>query len=186
MMDSKRSLHLGTFLGLEIRVKPSAMATAVLMAGGFYLLLQKGWKWRPWMAVPGGILATAIHYLSEFWHQLGHARAAEQTGFPMKGVTYFGPLALSVYPKNEGLLTAETHIQRALGGPIFSLLLTLATGLVALLFRPIDGLPLFLAVFSFLDNLLVFTIGALLPLGFTDGSTILTWWNQRKGGRFSV
>ena len=58
----------------------------------------------------------------------------------------------------------------------------MAGGLVLLL-RPLGGLPLFLAVFSFFDNLLVFTIGALLPLGFTDGSTILTWWDQRQGNR---
>ncbi len=31
------------------------------------------------------------------------------------------------------------------------------------------------ALFFFLDNLLVLTLGALLPLGFTDGSTILRW-----------
>ena len=31
----------------------------------------------------------------------------------------------------------------------------------------------FIAAFLFWDNLLVFTLGALLPLGFTDGSTII-------------
>ncbi len=31
------------------------------------------------------------------------------------------------------------------------------------------------SIFFFLDNLLVLTIGALLPLRFTDGSTILYW-----------
>jgi hypothetical protein len=36
-----------------------------------------------------------------------------------------------------------------------------------------------LLVFFFLDNLLVFTIGSLLPLGFTDGSTLLAWWPRR-------
>ena len=185
-MNPKRSLYLGKFFGLEIRVAPSSMVTAVLMGGSFILFLLKALKWRPWTAVTGGVLATVIHYLSELWHQLGHARAAEQSGFPMKGVTYLGPIGISVYPDNEGLLPAETHIQRALGGPIFSLLLALAAGLVALLFRPLGGLPLFLAIFSFLDNLLVFTIGALLPLGFTDGSTILNWWDQRKGGHLRV
>jgi hypothetical protein len=101
----------------------------------------------------------------------------------MKGVTFVGPLGVSVYPKNEGILPAETHIQRALGGPVFSFLLTLGMGMAAILLRYVGGLPFFLAVFSFLDNLLVFTIGALLPLDFTDGGTLLTWWGQRKSGR---
>jgi hypothetical protein len=30
-------------------------------------------------------------------------------------------------------------------------------------------------LFIFLDNLLIYTLGAMLPLGFTDGSTILNW-----------
>jgi hypothetical protein len=92
-------------------------------------------------------------------------------------------LATSVYPRDEGVLTPETHIQRALGGPIFSLLLALAAGLLSLLAMPLGGLPLFLTFFTFLDNVLVFTVGALLPLGFTDGSTLLTWWPLRQEAR---
>ena len=186
-MNQKQTVKLGQIAGLDVRVTPSAVVTVVLMAGGLFLLLYKLLKWRPWTAVTFGIAATAIHYLSEFWHQFGHARAAEQTGFPMRGVTYVGPVGISQYPVNEGLLPAEIHVTRALGGPIFSLLLTLASGLLALLMRPIGGLPLALAVFTFLDNLFVYTMGALLPLGFTDGSTLLTWWDQRRGsGRISV
>jgi len=181
-MIPKRTMHLGKYRGLEIRTAPSTIITAILTTSAIFLLLNKVFKLRPWTAVTGGILATTLHYLSDLWHQLGHARAAEQTGYPMKGMTFVGPLCFSVYPKNEGLLPAETHIQRALGGPIFSLLLTLAFALAVLLMRFIGGLPLFLAVFTFLDNLLVFTIGALLPLGFTDGSTLLTWWGQRNSG----
>ncbi len=29
-----------------------------------------------------------------------------------------------------------------------------------------------------IDNLFIFTIGSLLPLGFTDGSTLLHWWGK--------
>jgi hypothetical protein len=36
-----------------------------------------------------------------------------------------------------------------------------------------------LATFFFLDNLLVLTLGSFLPLGFTDGSTLLEWWGKR-------
>jgi hypothetical protein len=34
------------------------------------------------------------------------------------------------------------------------------------------------ALFFFLDNLLVLTLGAFVPLGFTDGSTLLRWWGK--------
>ena len=182
-MNQKRSITLGKIGGIGIRATPSAFVALVLSIAGLFLLLHKGLKWRPWPAAAAGVLAGLIHFLSELWHQLGHARAAEQTGFPMDGMTFVGPIAFSEYPDNEGLLPADTHIQRALGGPIFSLLLSLGTGLVVLLLRPLGGLPFALAVFAFLDNLLFFTVGALLPLGFTDGSTILNWWDQRQGSR---
>ena len=38
-----------------------------------------------------------------------------------------------------------------------------------------DQFMLLLAAF----NLLVLGLGAFAPLGFTDGSTILTWWGKR-------
>ena len=176
----ERSINTGKIGGIALRVTPSALATAVFFAGSVSVLLYKVFKRRPWSAAAVGITVTAIHYLSDFWHHLGHARAAERSGFPMEGVTFIGPLARSDYPNNEGLLPAATHIQRALGGPIFSLLLALASGLIMMLLRPLGGLPLSLAAFTFLDNLLVFTAGALMPLGFTDGSTVLHWWDQRQ------
>lgn len=186
-MKERRSIPLGKFGGLYLWARPSAFVAALAIAASVFLLLFKGLKWRPGTAVAGSILATAIHFFSELWHQLGHARAAQQTGFLMKGVTFTGPIGISEYPENEGLLPAETHIQRALGGPVFSILLALFSGLVAMLARTIGGLPLFITAFTFLDNLFVFTIGALLPLGFTDGSTLLTWVGQlRNGGRVSI
>lgn len=177
-MLKEPTVKIGRVAGLQIRAGVSSIVAALAIAGAVYLLLLKVFNWRPWAAVTGGILATAFHFLVDTWHQFGHARAAQETGFPMKGITFVGPLGLSVYPHNEGLLPPETHIQRALGGPLFSALLALGTGLLALLARPIGGLPLFLTLFAFLDSLLVFTIGALLPLGFTDGSTLLAWWGQ--------
>lgn len=186
-MRDEPTFNIGRIAGLQIRVKPSAIGAALLMGAGLFLFLSRVLRWRPWTVVGGSVAATAIHYLSELWHQFGHARAAQASGFPMQGVTFVGPLGRSDYPRAEGLLPAETHIQRALGGPLFSFLLALAAGALtagwtALPFRPAGGLPLFLAFFTFLDNLLVYTLGALLPLGFTDGSTLLNWWNQSRTG----
>lgn len=172
--------------GLEISARPSAFASAAALAAALSLFAWKVLKWRPYTAMFGGLLGTAAHSGSELWHQLGHARAAQLAGFPMHGVQFWGPLATSVYPRNEGMLTPETHIQRALGGPIFSLLLALAAGALSLLAKPSGGLPLFLAAFSFFDNLLVFSLGAFLPLGFTDGDTLRRWWPQRRHDRVPI
>jgi hypothetical protein len=123
-----------------------------------------------------------LHFFAEWWHQFGHAQAAEQTGYPMEGMEFTGPLAQSQYPANEGVLSADVHMQRALGGPIFSFMLAAVSILIALALRPFGNSALLLPLFSFADNLFVFTIGALLPLGFTDGSTLLYWWQRRPAG----
>ncbi len=179
----KRTFKIGDIWGLKVKATPTAVVSGLVIWLVLSLLSLKLLKWRPEKAVAGGFLAMLIHFVSEWWHQFGHAQAAEQTGYPMAGMVFSGPIAVSQYPENEGVLSAEVHIQRALGGPIFSLLLALVSGLVGLALRPLGGPALVLAYFSFIDNLLVFTIGALLPLGFTDGSTLLNWIGRRQGGR---
>ena len=47
----------------------------------------------PAEALIGALAAAALQLLSETAHQLGHARAARQTGFPMIGIRYWGVLA---------------------------------------------------------------------------------------------
>jgi hypothetical protein len=139
-------------------------------------------------AIVGALVATGLHSLSELIHQLGHSIAARQTGYPMMGVCFWGPLASSIYPKDEPPLPGRLHIKRALGGPMMSGLVSLAAGLLYLFvtgtFTIGQSEPHFPSVvvlvsgFFFLENLLVFTLGAFLPLGFTDGSTILQWWGK--------
>jgi hypothetical protein len=93
----------------------------------------------------------------------------------MRGIHFWGVLAASRYPHGEEELPPDIHIARALGGPQASLLLTTIAGALALLARPLGGLPAFLTSFLAIDNLLVFTLGALTPLPFfeSDGVTIL-------------
>ena len=109
------------------------------------------------------------------------ARAARRTGYPMSGIRLgkWGVLGTSLYPADEPALPAAIHIRRALGGPAGSLVVTLAAAAVALALRAEGGALWWVAVFVFLDNLLLLTLGAFLPLGFTDGSTLLRWWGNR-------
>jgi hypothetical protein len=125
--------------------------------------------------VVGGGLLVLLHYGSEFVHQFGHAIAAAQTGYEMSGMHYWLLLARSIYPPREPRLPAKVHIQRAKGGPIASAILSGVLGILSLLLIPVGGLVFEIVVFLFLDNLLVFTLGALLPLPFTDGGTIKEW-----------
>ena len=172
---------LGRLAGLSLSVVPLAVVGSILLLavlGGVavgVLHLSAG------EAVAASLLAVALHWVSDIAHHLGHAWAARRTGHPMIGIR-LGTLALlgtSLYPPDERALPAAIHIRRALGGPVGSLLLALVAALVALLVRPGGGVLWWVALFVFLDNLLIFALGAFLPLGFTDGSTLLHWWGQR-------
>jgi hypothetical protein len=148
----------------------------VLSGIGVWLL-----SFPPATAIIGGLIGVFLHWLGEILHQLGHARAARRAGNPMTGIRLWWLLSASVYPPDEPPLPAEVHISRALGGPLASLVVSVVAGVVllALSVAGVGGLAWWLALFFFLDNLLVFTLGALLPLGFNDGSTLLRWLPQR-------
>ncbi len=178
-----KSIPLGHIDGLFVKAKPNAFYTfallwAALSAAGISLL-----KLSTGTGIVAGFAGTALHYASEGWHHISHARAARKTGYPMEGFVLVWALAVGRYPKDEPELPAEIHIRRALGGPIGSFWLTLAAGALAWALQPFGGAIWYPAVFLFLDNLLVFALGSFLPLGFTDGSTLLYWWPRRKGIR---
>lgn len=167
------------FAGLGFSALPSAFLSLIGLWIALTLFTAAVLQFPLIEAAFAGLLASLLHYLLETLHQFGHAWAARSTGYPMIGVRYWFLFAASLYPADEPELPAAVHIRRALGGPIFSLLLTIITGLIARLLYPAGALLDWLLLFAFLDNLLVFTLGSLLPLGFTDGSTLLYWWSRR-------
>jgi hypothetical protein len=172
-MSDKR-VEIGRVDGMPITAEPSVLWASLLMWLVVALLGRRVWRLKPGAAVAGGLLATGLHFFSEIWHQLGHARAARRTGYPMTGVHLYTALGTSVYPPDEPSLPGEVHVARALGGPRASLLLAIAGSALALLTWPLRG-PVSLVTSLFaLDNLLVFTLGALLPLPMieTDGSVL--------------
>lgn len=175
-----KTWKLGTLAGLKILVKPSAVIATLVLWLVFTLIGRKVFKLSPKQALLGGFVATELHWVSEFWHHFGHAQAAKQTGYPMSGVCANGPIAASLYPPDEPTLPGPTHIKRALGGPIASGMLTLVMAIVTLALKPIGGPYLMVAALALFENLFVFTIGAFVPLGFTDGSTILQYWNRHN------
>jgi hypothetical protein len=150
---------LGQMFGLRLSFLPSALIgflsvwALLSLAAGFFLQLPF------WIALGLGLAATIFHWLSELIHNLGHAWAAQRTGYPMTGIRFWGLLATSVYPADEGQLPDRVHLQRALGGPAASALL---------------------ALFVCLENLFVFTLQIFLPLGFNDGATLWRWLRQNK------
>ena len=172
---------LGTLAGLQLRLLPGAIAGSI-----FLLVLLSGiaigrLHFYLAEAIAGSLLAVLLHWVSTLAHHLGHAWAARRTGYPMSGIRFgmLGVLATSLYPPDEPALPANIHIRRALGGPLGSLLFSLVALAIALVFRMLNDSLGWVGTFFFLENLIVFTLGVFLPLGFTDGSTLLRWWGKR-------
>lgn len=176
----RKEIPLFKIGGLQLSAMPSAVAGWLLLWLALALIAVAAIGLTREQAILGGALATVIHILSETAHQVGHAVAAGRTGFPMIGVRYWGVLSTSVYPAFEPELPGAIHIRRALGGPAMSLGLGPAVMALALLLNPADGVIFWLAAFAAVDNVLVLGLGAFLPLGFTDGSTLLRHWRARQ------
>lgn len=166
---------LGQLDGLQISVKPSVIPVFILLWAGLTGIGYFFLNFPLFGALWAGFAAALLHYVSALWHQLSHAIAARRTGYPMSGIQFWGALSTSLYPTGEGELPKQIHIRRALGGPVGSLILTIVAGLLALVLFPTGVAVGWVLVFLFFDNLFMFTLGALLPLGFTDGSTLLHW-----------
>ncbi|MFY9614836.1 MAG: hypothetical protein WAT58_05500 [Candidatus Dormiibacterota bacterium] len=173
-----QEFHLGRVRDLDISISALGIAGTLFNIVLFTLLGRVLFKRPAKRALAGGVLLALTHWGLEMWHNLSHAETARMTGHPMTGIRFgnYAVLGTSLYPEDEGELPPRVHITRALGGPIGSAVMSVATGLLALVVAPFSfsWIPLV----AFLDNLFVFTIGAWVPLGFNDVSTILYWMRR--------
>lgn len=178
----RQRFTLGKVGQYDITAAPSAVGGLLFLWLSFGLIGRKVFRLRLPAALIGGLLAAVLHFMSELWHQAGHARAAEHTGYPMDGVRLWGVLGTSLYPPDEPTLPAEVHVRRALGGPQASAGLAVAAMLLMPLARRLGGIPFMLTALIALENLIVFTLGAFLPLPFmeTDGSVVQRYRNEHR------
>ena len=172
-----KSIHLGKLFGLQISILPLVFLGSLLLWVGFSAIAHYGIGLPFGESVLLGFVAALLHWTFELIHSLGHAFAAQRTGYPMVGITFgtFAIFALTRYPKDEPELSPSIHIRRALGGPIINGLLSILFLLLLPVWR---GNWFWIGMFALFENLLVYTLQIFFPLGFNDGSTILR--NLRK------
>lgn len=170
-----RSYRLGRILGLRLTAETSAFAALIVLWAVLAVVGRQALGLTGPDVVVGGALTVLLHVGLTLAHHLGHAVAAERTGYPMVGIHLWLLLGRSIYPANEPPLPGRIHIRRAVGGPIASAIVSAILGVLALLLYPVGGMVYAMVVFLFLDNLLVFTLGALLPVPIADGGTLRRW-----------
>jgi hypothetical protein len=164
----------------RITIRPSAFAAFALLWLAAGMVFNLVFDAPPVDAILYGLGIAVLHWVGILTHHGGHAWAARRTGYPSSGLRLWWWLGTSRYPKNEPELAPEIHIRRALGGPIAGALLGILSGLMAMGLRSAGFNSWRLAAFLAVDCLLIYTLGALLPLGFTDGSTILRWRRRSR------
>jgi hypothetical protein len=172
-------LKLGPFGGLVVLAGPTAAAGTALLAVIFAILGRYAFRQGIAGALIGGLGLALLHWVSELVHNLGHSAAARRTGHPMTGsrLGFLLVLGTSLYPPDEPELLPSVHIRRALGGPVASALLSVVIGVMAVTLA--NSSVGWVALVWFLDNLLIFTVGAFVPVGFNDGSTLIHWMRRR-------
>lgn len=179
-------IRLGNLYNLELAARPSAFIAfaavwLALSALAFYVLplfsFETGNFTFPESLIIG-LACACLHWLSEMLHQLVHAGAARNTSYPMYGVLFVHVLGISLYPRDEPELPSRVHIRRAMGGPAVSFVVTMIAFLILLVAQLVGGMVFWIALFFFLENLFVFTLGAFLPLSWTDGGTLARYWGK--------
>lgn len=170
-----RGIQVGRIAGLQISGDwTAALCMAVVWA--LWSVAAIAWFDVPTdTAIAFGFLAVVLHWASDVFHQAGHAWAAHTTGHPSVGVHFWAIFSTIRYPANEPALPAAIHLRRAWGGPAASALLSLLGLLWVLMARDSSNVWRWLALFFFLDNFLVLTLQAAIPMGFNDGATIWHW-----------
>ena len=170
--------HLFDVAGLRVTAGQSALIGFMVLWFLFAVFANLALELTVPRAAVAGLLAALLYNLSSLIHQIGHSIAARRTGHPMTGVHFTAIMSRSIYPRDEGELPAAIHIRRALGGPIISALVAVIA-LGAALLLPAGTLLYGLVLFFVGCNIVIFVVVAFLPLGFTDGSTLLYWWPRR-------
>jgi len=164
------------FYRLSITVTPAAIAGSLVIGALIFGIVLFWLQLSPLEAVIGALIGVVTHWGLEILHHLGHAWAAQRTGYPMTGIQLgtLGIFGTSLYPSDEPAIPGPLHIRRALGGPILSALIGALLIAVALLLGENTSLLAWWLRLGILESFLM-SVGALMPIRFLDGGSILYW-----------
>jgi hypothetical protein len=160
------------FNGAAVVVQPAYWPIIVLVTGFLAWLAGKQNPARTWRQRLGvALLAMPVAVFADVGHAMAHTISARMAKAPMDEILLSASMPRTLYKNND--VPARTHIQRSLGGPIFSLI----SFLLSLLWRrlsPRGTLSHDLAVISLFSHSEIL-LGSISPLPMVDGGIILKW-----------
>jgi hypothetical protein len=174
--QASSSLPKGTmvyrFNGVPVVAQPDFWPAPILLTTLLAWVAGLRKPERTWLQRLGvGLLAMPVALFSDLGHAMAHTISARSAGAPMDEILLSSGMPRTLYENNA--VPPQTHIQRSLGGPIFSL-----TGLtLSLLWRrmsPHGSLSRDLADASLAAHSFIL-LGSVVPLPMVDGGIILKW-----------
>ena len=165
------------------------MNTPVVTTPGFFgnmLALWAGMSWlsgrrHPERTWPSWILAGALSgfalVLADVGHAFAHILSARFAGAPIDQIKLSSGMPRTIYFNDQ--VPPRTHIMRAIGGPIFSVL-GLGISLLVRIFSPCNSMAREVADWSCVGHGLILT-GSLAPLPMVVGGSLLKWTLVEKG-----
>lgn len=121
-----------------------------------------------------GAVASALILGSEWCHNLAHTAGAKWIGKPVDAIRIFwGTPLLIYYDINDQTVTAHQHRLRAMGGPVFNLLMVPIIWFVRRFTRE-GSLGRYAADYAFGANALISSL-SVLPIPGLDGGSLLKW-----------
>lgn len=170
------SLPSGTILyhfnGVPVVAKPDFWPIPILLTGFLAWVAGKRKPKLSWFQRLGvALLAMPVAWFADVGHAMAHTISARLAGAPMDEILLSAGMPRTLYLNNA--VSPQTHIQRSLGGPIFSLICST----LSLLWRrnALRGsLSHDLAEVSLVGHSFIL-LGSMAPLPMVDGGTILKW-----------
>jgi len=131
--------------------------------------------WRQRLGI--GLLAMPIAIFADIGHAMAHTISARWAGAPMDEIYLTSGMPRTLYKNNA--VPPQTHIRRSLGGPIFSLISFILSGLW---WRnsPKGSLSRDLSLASLAGHSFILA-GSIVPLPMVDGGIMLKWILVERG-----
>ena len=160
------------FNGVPVVVKPDFWPIPILLFGFLTWAVGRRRPQLSWLQRLGvGLLAMPVALVADVGHALAHTVSARMSGAPMDEILLYAGMPRTLYRNNA--VPPRTHIQRSLGGPIFSLICSMLSLLwwrsTARGSTSHELAEASLAAHSFI------LLGSLTPLPIVDGGVMLKW-----------
>ncbi|MBN2045561.1 MAG: hypothetical protein JW757_11115 [Anaerolineales bacterium] len=118
-----------------------------------------------------GLCAMLLVMFADFGHAVAHIFSARRAKAPMKEIFISAGMPRTLYPDDP--VSPEAHRMRALGGPVFSAICLLLSGIIYMA-SPAGMVLRELAGWSVIGHGFIF-LGILFPWPAVDGGSIYKW-----------